>query len=176
VQPKLLVLSGPLGKSEFRFSAPVSIGRDAANPICIDDPAVAQIHCRIARQNDSFLLTDQDSSSGTFVNGIPVKQRVLAPGDQIAVGSSLFLFQMEGAAAAAISPVQLDDTSAVSGQEQQLRHDELLYLHPESLAALPPSARLDRTLSTLLKISTAIGSIRDVELTSYPPNVAPSSW
>jgi transcriptional regulator with GAF, ATPase, and Fis domain len=163
VQPKLLALSGPLGKSEFRFSAPVSIGRDAANPICIDDPAVAQVHCKIARQNESFLLTDQDTASGTFVNGIPIKQRVLAPGDQIAVGSSLFLFQMEGAVAAAISPVQLDDASPASGQEQQLRHDELLYLHPESLAALPQSARLDRALSTLLKISTAIGSIRDVE-------------
>src|SRR6266478_408551 len=142
MQPKLLSLSGPLGKSEFRFSAPVSIGRDSSNPICIDDPAVSPLHCKIARQNDDFLLTDQDTASGTFVNGIPVKQRAMA---------------------AAISPVQLDDTSPASGQEQQLRHDELLYLHPETLAALPQSARLDRALSTLLKISTAIGSIRDVE-------------
>jgi two-component system, NtrC family, response regulator HydG len=163
VQPKLLALSGPLGKSEFRFSAPLSIGRDASNPICIDDPAVSPLHCKIAPQDDGFLLTDQDTASGTFVNGIPVKQRVLASGDQIAVGGSLFLFQVDGAAAAAISPVQLDDASPASGQEQQLRHDELLYLHPESLAALPQSARLDRALSTLLKISTAIGSIRDVE-------------
>jgi transcriptional regulator with GAF, ATPase, and Fis domain len=163
VQLKLLVLSGPLGKSEFRFSAPVSIGRDASNPICIDDPAVSPLHCKIARQNENFLLTDQDTPSGTFVNGIPVKQRVLAPGDHIAVGSSLFLFEMDGAVGAAISPVQLDDASPASGQEQQLRHDELLYLHPESLAALPQSARLDRALITLLKISTAIGSIRDVE-------------
>jgi len=162
VQLKLLALSGPLGKSEFRFSAPVSIGRDASNPICIDDPAVSPLHCKIARQNENFLLTDQDTPSGTFVNGIPVKQRVLAPGDHIAVGSSLFLFEMDGAVAA-ISPVQLDDASPASGQEQQLRHDELLYLHPKSLAALPQSARLDRALITLLKISTAIGSIRDVE-------------
>jgi transcriptional regulator with GAF, ATPase, and Fis domain len=163
VQPKLLALSGPLGKSEFRFSAPLSIGRDASNPICIEDPAVSPLHCQIARQNESFLLTDLDTASGTFVNGIPVKQRVLSPGDQIAIGSSLFLFQVEGAAAPALSPVQLDDTYSASGQEQQLRHDELLYLHPESLAALPQSARLGRALSTLLKISTAIGSIRDVE-------------
>jgi Nif-specific regulatory protein len=163
VQPKLVALSGPLGKSEFRFSAPLSIGRDADNPICIEDLAVSPRHCQIALQNESFLLTDLDTASGTFVNGIPVKQRVLTPGDQIAVGNSLFLFQVEGAAAQAISPVQLDDTSSASGQEQQLRHDELLYLHPESLAALPQSARLDRALSTLLKISTAIGSIRDVE-------------
>src|SRR5713101_10096228 len=112
MQLKLLSLSGPLGKSEFRFSAPMSIGRDASNPICIDDPGVSPLHCKIARQNDDFLLTDQDTSTGTFVNGIPVKQRVLAPGDQIAVGSSLFLFQMDGNAAAAISPVQLDEDPA----------------------------------------------------------------
>src|SRR5260370_295641 len=88
---------------------------------------------------------------------------LLAPADQIAIRGSMFLFQLEGSPARAISPVQLDDGSAPSGQEQQLRTDELLYLHPESLAALPQSARLDRALSTLLKISTAIGSIPDVD-------------
>jgi len=163
VQPKLLALGGPWGKSEFRFSAPLSIGRAASNPICLEDPGVAPLHCQIAHQGDGFLLTDLDTASGTFVNGIPVTQRLLAPGDQIAIGGSLFLFQLEGSPAPAISPVQLDDSSSPSGQEQQLRTDELLYLHPESLAALPQSARLDRALSTLLKISTAIGSIRDVE-------------
>jgi transcriptional regulator with GAF, ATPase, and Fis domain len=163
LQPKLLALSGPLGKSQFRFSGPVSIGRDVSNVICIEDPAVSLRHCQIAQQHENFVLTDLETVSGTFVNGIPVKQRHLSPGDQIAIGNSLFLFQMESSPAAAISPVQLDDTSAVTGQEQQLRHDELVYLHPDSLAALPHSARLDRALSTLLKISTAIGSIRDVE-------------
>jgi transcriptional regulator with GAF, ATPase, and Fis domain len=162
VQPKLLALSGPLGKSEFRFAVPLSIGRDSCNPICIDDPTVSGLHCQIARQNENFLLTDLETPSGTLVNGIPIKQRLLSPGDQIAIGNSLFLFQVEGAGAP-ISAVQLDETSLASGQEQQLRHDELVYLHPESLAALPQSARLDRALSTLLKISTAIGSIRDVE-------------
>ena len=163
MQPKLLALSGPLGKSEFRFAPPLSIGRDAGNPICIEDAAVSPRHCQIERKDGGFLLTDLDTPAGTFVNGIPVKQRVLASGDQIAVGSSLFLFQVEDTAASGSSAVQLDESSTVSGQEQQLRRDELLYLHPESLAALPQSARLDRALSTLLKISTAIGSIRDVE-------------
>jgi transcriptional regulator with GAF, ATPase, and Fis domain len=163
VQPKLVALSGPLGKSEFRFTAPLSIGRDASNGICMEDAAVAPRHCQIVRHNEGLVLTDLETASGTFVNGIPVKQRLLTPGDQIAIGGSLFLFQIEGAVATPISLVQIDDTSAVTGHEQQLRHDELLYLHPESLAALPQSARLDRALSTLLKISTAIGSIRDVE-------------
>lgn len=104
-----------------------------------------------------------DSDSGTFVNGIPVKQRVLAPGDQIAIGTSLFLFEVERSPAPARSAVQLDENSAAGAQVEQLRHDELLYLHPDSLAALPQPERLARALSTLLKISTAIGSIRDVE-------------
>jgi transcriptional regulator with GAF, ATPase, and Fis domain len=163
VQPKLLALSGPLGKSEFRLFSPLSIGRDASNSIRVEDSSVSPLHCHIVSQDERFLLTDLDSASGTFVNGIPVKQRLLTPGDQIAIGSSLFLFQMEEPATGPTNPVQFDDTTSASGQEQHLRHDELLYLHPESLAALPQSARLDRALSTLVKISKAIGTIRDVE-------------
>ncbi len=163
VQPKLTALSGPLGKSEFRFSGPLSIGRDAANSVCIEDTSVSQRHCQIVSQDGRFLLTDLGSTSGTFVNGIPVNQRLLASGDQIAIGSSLFCFQVEGSPASASNPVELDETAAGSGKEQQLSQEELLYLHPESLAALPHTERLDRALRTLLKISTAIGSIRNGE-------------
>jgi transcriptional regulator with GAF, ATPase, and Fis domain len=163
MQPKVSVLSGPLGNSEFRFSGAVSIGRDASNEVCIEDASVSSRHCQIVRENGQYLLTDLGSASGTFVNGIPVARRVLAAGDQVAVGTSLLRFQLEGAPESASHRVELDETPAVSGQEQQLRQDELLYLHPESLAALPHSARLDRALRTLLKISTAIGSIRNVE-------------
>ena len=40
-------------------------------------------------------MSDRDSQNGTFVNGIPVKARVLVNGDQIAVGSSVFVFLWE---------------------------------------------------------------------------------
>jgi transcriptional regulator with GAF, ATPase, and Fis domain len=163
VQPKLAALSGPLRKSEFPVTGIVSIGRDTSNSICLEDASVSPSHCRVTGDNGSFLLTDMDSDSGTFVNGIPVKQRVLASGDEIAIGSSLFVFQLERSKNPGRCTVQLDEDSAAGAQVEQLRPDELLYLHPDSLAALPQSERLARTLSTLLKISTAIGSIRDVE-------------
>jgi transcriptional regulator with GAF, ATPase, and Fis domain len=163
VQPKLAALSGPLRKSEFPVAGVLSIGRNPSNSICLDEATVSPSHCRISCDNERFLLTDLDSDSGTFVNGIPVKQRVLASGDQIAIGSSLFVFEVERGSAPARSAVQLDEDSLAGTQVEQLRHDELLYLHPDSLAALPQSERLARALSTLLKISTAIGSIRDVE-------------
>ncbi len=163
MQPKLAVLSGPLRKSEFLLAGVLSIGRNSSSSICLEDTTVSPIHCRVSCDDERFLLVDLDSDSGTFVNGIPVKQRVLAPGDQIAVGSSLFIFEVERSPAPARSAVQLDEDPATGTQVQQLRKDELVYLHPDSLAALPQPARLARALGTLVKISTAIGSIRDVE-------------
>jgi transcriptional regulator with GAF, ATPase, and Fis domain len=163
VQPKLAALSGPLRKSEFPVAGFVSIGRNSSNLITLEDESVSPSHCRINCDNGRFLLTDMDSDSGTFVNGIPVKQRELAPGDQIAIGSSLFLFEVERSPAPARSAVQLDEDATGSAQLQKLRKDELLYLQPDSLAALPQTARLARALGTLVKVSTAIGSIRDVE-------------
>jgi transcriptional regulator with GAF, ATPase, and Fis domain len=163
VQPKLAALSGPLRNSEFRVAGVLSIGRAVSNSICLEDASVSPSHCSISGDNGRFLLIDTESGSGTFVNGIPVKQRVLAPGDEIAIGSSLFVFELERTQIPGGSSVQLDEDSAAGAQVEQLRPDELLYLHPESLAALPQSERLARALSTLLKISTAVGSIRDVE-------------
>jgi transcriptional regulator with GAF, ATPase, and Fis domain len=163
VQPKLAALSGPVRKSQFSVGGFLSIGRDTSNSICLEDASVSPKHCVIRCEKESFLLTDLGSGSGTFVNGIPVKQRELALGDQIAIGGSLFLFEGEQSPAPARSAVQLDEDSAAGAQVHQLRNDELLYLHPDSLAALPQPARLARALGTLVKISTAIGSIRDVE-------------
>jgi len=127
VQPKLAALSGPLRKSDFPFAQFVSIGRDSSNSIRLDDRAVSPNHCRISLDSERFLLTDLESDSGTFVNGIPVKQRVLAAGDQIAVGNSLFLFQLENSPVSASSPVELDENPLAGGQRQQLRPDELVY-------------------------------------------------
>ncbi len=163
MQPKLAALSGPLRKSEFPVAGFLSIGRDSSNSVCLEDTSVSANHCHITADKEQFLLTDLGSGSGTFVNGIPVKERVLAAGDQIAVGSSLLLFQLDDSPASTSSPVELDENPLAGGEMQELRPDELLYLNPESLAALPQSARLARALRTLLKISTAIGSIRDVD-------------
>ena len=162
MQPKLLALSGPLQKTEFSLEATVCIGSASSNLIRVQDAGVSAQHCRIAVENGRFILTDLDSSTGTFVNGMPVKQRELDSGDQIAVGDSVFLFQTDVSRAIS-NPLQLDDGLTEKPPLQQIHRDELLYLNPEALAALPQQERLSRNLSALLRISTAIGSIRDVQ-------------
>jgi Nif-specific regulatory protein len=167
VQAKLVAISGPLRKSEFEVGVGVAIGSAEANAICLEDATVSPRHCEIAVVGDRCVLSDLESESGTFVNGLPVKQRELATGDEIAIGNSVFLFSAEKTRAAAYSEVQLDEGAGTHGPVQQLRYGDLAYLRPESLAALPAPERMARNLSVLLRISTGIGALRDAELLSW---------
>jgi transcriptional regulator with GAF, ATPase, and Fis domain len=163
VQAKLLAIRGPLGEAEFRLGRVVPIGSAAENAIRLEDGTVSAHHCRIEVKGERYVVTDLESPAGTFVNGIPIKQRELSAGDEITVGSTVFIFREEQARASGGSSVELDVTEAPHGHVEQLRHEEMLYLRPESLAALPQSARMARNLSLLLRISTSIGSMRDAE-------------
>jgi transcriptional regulator with GAF, ATPase, and Fis domain len=162
VQPKLLTLSGPLRNTEFPLESMATIGNASTNLIRLQDAVVSPHHCRITQEGGRFILTDLESCSGTFVNGMPVQQRELSAGDEIAVADSVFLFQTDVSRATS-NPLQLDDSPVENAAAQQFHRDDLVYFDPESLAGLPQSERLSRNLSALLRISKAIGSIRDVE-------------
>jgi transcriptional regulator with GAF, ATPase, and Fis domain len=164
MRTKLLAISGPLRKSEFALGTEdLTIGRDGDNQICIQDSGVSPHHCTIVFEDDRVVLSDLDSHSGTFVNGIPIRQRELKSGDEIAVGGSVFLFEGEKSKSAPSSPVQMTEANAINVRTLELPSDELRNLRPETLAALPRQARMARNLSVLLQIGRAIGSLRDEE-------------
>jgi transcriptional regulator with GAF, ATPase, and Fis domain len=158
---KLLAISGPLRKSVFPLSAQLAIGRDTRNSIRIEDQAVSPHHCVIESHDGKVILTDLASHFGTFVNGIPVKDRELKSGDQIAIGNSVFLFETEKLHNTASSSLELSEPEPLNLKALQFRPHELLNLDAPSLAALPQPARVARNLNTLLQISRAIGSLRD---------------
>jgi len=165
VNPRLSAISGPLRDSVFPLTEDVlSTGREFSNRLAIDDALVAPQHCEVKQNGERWVLHDLGSPTGTFVNGLPVQERPLANGDRVAIGGSVFLFLSEEAFQAHPNPVEMDD----DGEEAQkattrLRREDMRYLHPNALAALPTAERLARDLQTLLKISTAIGSVRNVE-------------
>jgi transcriptional regulator with GAF, ATPase, and Fis domain len=163
VQPKLASLSGPLRNAEFLIGASLSIGSDLSNTICLVSPNVSARHCILSLQEGRCVLTDLESHSGSFVNGLPVKRRELKSGDHIAIGESVFLYQAEGTATNRSSSVQIDTAAEEETSLRQLHPEELVYLHPQSLAALPQSERLSRNLTTLLRISTSIGTLLDLD-------------
>jgi Nif-specific regulatory protein len=158
---KLLAISGPLRKSEFPLCAQVAIGTDTRNTIRLEDSTVSPQHCVIESHDGKVVLTDLESHFGTFVNGIPVKDRELKSGDQIAVGNSVFLFETEPLRSTASIPMHLYAPEELNLKVLQFRPHELHNLDAVSLAALPQPARVARNLNTLLQISRALGSLRD---------------
>jgi transcriptional regulator with GAF, ATPase, and Fis domain len=164
---KLVGLGGLLDKAEFVVGGGVRIGSAPGNGVCLEDAGVAERHCEIAVEDGRFVLTDLDSAGGTFVNGIPVKRKELQAGDEVSIGDSVFLFRIEERGAVGSSAVQLDKTHVPSATARQLRYEELTYLKPESLAALPVTERRARNLSVLLRMSAGIGALRDEELLAW---------
>jgi transcriptional regulator with GAF, ATPase, and Fis domain len=158
---KLLAISGPLRKAEFPLSAQLAIGSGAGNTIRLEDSAVSLHHCVIESHYGKVVLTDLESHFGTFVNGIPIKDRELKSGDQIAIGNSVFLLETEKLHNTASSPVQISAPETLNLKVLQFGPHELLNLDAASLAALPQPTRVARNLNTLLHISRALGSLHD---------------
>ena len=68
------------------------LGRDASNAIQLHDTEVSRHHAELRRRDDEYLISDLNSSNGTFVNGQRVRQHRLDSGDQVQVGSTLMLY------------------------------------------------------------------------------------
>ena len=63
----------------------INIGRMLTNDLVLDDPRVSRNHAQLRAVQDSYMLFDLDSSGGTFVNDVPVRQTRLYPGDVISL-------------------------------------------------------------------------------------------
>jgi Inner membrane component of T3SS, cytoplasmic domain len=67
----------------FTLDAPRLIGRSDDADIRIDDPAFAERHARIEMIGERIILRDLGAGEGSVVNGEPMRDALLAPGDQI---------------------------------------------------------------------------------------------
>ena len=97
---KLVVLAGPrCGDTMSIDAAETSIGRDTQNHLTIPDHLMSRRHCAIGTSATFCTLRDLGSANGTYVNGMPVRERTLVHGDRIRVGDSVLLFLQAGAGA-----------------------------------------------------------------------------
>ena len=163
-KPRLIAISGPVEGMTFPLTqAEISIGRESSNGICVNDHSISRRHCLIKKEGESFRIIDSESYNGTFVNGLPVGEQSLNHGDQIAVGSVLFLFLIDETGATAQAAVELSDVELTNHSTIRLARNDALYLKPAAaLPALPAEARVARDLDALLKISMSLSTIRDL--------------
>jgi pSer/pThr/pTyr-binding forkhead associated (FHA) protein len=81
-------INGPMGGRSIELRVPqISIGSVASNDVVLSDPAVSESHVVIVCPGDRFILKDQGSTNGVYVNGVRVKNYVLAGGDQLRIGN-----------------------------------------------------------------------------------------
>ena len=165
MNPRLVVRDGPLKGSVYSLDdTDFSMGRNPSNRLAISDPSLSRQHCVIAKHDGQFEIRDLESRNGTFVNNVPVRERALTDGDEIQIGNSLFLFLLEETKIIPTPAVRLDERNMLTGATVLLRSEDSRYLQPEKVATAPlPTVRLARDLRALLKISTAINSVRKLE-------------
>ncbi|MCX8035965.1 MAG: FHA domain-containing protein [Candidatus Sumerlaeia bacterium] len=85
---RLKIYRSPKDYRTETFRQPrITIGRDINNDIVIAEKAVSRSHCRIECLADGWQLTDLESTNGTYLNGIAIRQSRLKDGDVIVVGS-----------------------------------------------------------------------------------------
>ena len=91
--PRLVAISGPLKGATFApGNEDVTIGRDDSNRVVLDDLASSRCHCVIQKEGERFRIVDLKSRNRSFVNGVPITEKLLEHGDQIRIGISVFLF------------------------------------------------------------------------------------
>lgn len=65
----------------------ILIGRHASADIRLSDMSVSRYHAMLGVSDGVWTITDLGSKSGTFVNGVPVKKKILHENDIIIIGS-----------------------------------------------------------------------------------------
>jgi pSer/pThr/pTyr-binding forkhead associated (FHA) protein len=70
----------------------ITMGRQEDNTIVIDNLAVSGYHAKIDKLGGEYILTDLQSTNGTFVNDQKVVSHRLSHGDNIAIGKHVILF------------------------------------------------------------------------------------
>ena len=71
----------------------LTVGRDAANDICLENPGVSRRHARIYKHLYPFYVEDLESTNGTFLNGKRMTIRAaLNNNDEITIGKHTLVF------------------------------------------------------------------------------------
>ena len=94
-----VVLRGACGQSFgrcFPLTEPLVIGSGPDAGLRLDEPALEAQHCQLEHHNDFIALRDLGSEEGSMVNGVPVRNARLHPGDQLVVEQQRFVIEAPG--------------------------------------------------------------------------------
>lgn len=90
-------LSGAHFGRSYTLTEPRVFGRSPAADVRLDDPAVAERHAVVELHGDRVVLRAMaNGGETTLVNGVPVRDAMLAPGDQLVIEQHRFVLEAPG--------------------------------------------------------------------------------
>ena len=101
--PRVLLrgVGGRYHGRSFTLERPRLVGRAAEADIRLDEPGIADRQARLEPHGDCVQLRDLGSAEGSLVNGQPVRDALLRPGDQVVFdGGHRFVVETPGHASA----------------------------------------------------------------------------
>ena len=148
---KLKIISGKGIGDTFELNAPkISIGRDAANDIALNDASVSRYHAVIERRGADFYISDLGSLNGTSVGTAEAADTRLADGDRVTVGYFTFRF-LTSETGEDTSGVYLDKTELYLPENSvRLRIEEVF-------------GAMARDLTAILQLIEKVGAIRETD-------------
>ena len=89
----LVAIAGPSAPRTFGLEeGSISIGQADDCDVVITDRYVSHRHCLLEVGPTETLIRDLGSKNGTLLNGLPVTESVLRPGDRITIGTTELVF------------------------------------------------------------------------------------
>jgi pSer/pThr/pTyr-binding forkhead associated (FHA) protein len=126
----------------------IKIGRQLDNHIILEDPRVSRSHAQIKLVNDRFVIFDMNSTGGTFVNGQPISQSVLYPGDVVSLAGVVFIFSQEMPAKPGdVKIIELGSPYAADRPTAVIHREEIKpqkKINPKDLPDLPKTGPLSK--------------------------------
>jgi hypothetical protein len=91
----VMVQGNNVGRTYPLLLGRITLGRRRDSDIFLEDVTVSRQHAALVRDsNGRFVLYDEGSKNGTFVNGEPISERVLEDGDSIRMGQIVLRFRL----------------------------------------------------------------------------------
>ena len=94
---KIFFIEGTRGNTEIDVPDDIElvIGRGPECVLILEDAGISTTHARLTMEGGSWIITDLDSSNGTYVNDEEISTSTLEHGDEVIVGASTFLFSTQ---------------------------------------------------------------------------------
>ena len=92
---KLLCMTGPSkGTSYFLTGNRVVLGRSDKADVKVEDTKSSREHAELVKNKNRYVLSDLGSANGIVVNDLKVNQHVLADGDKIIIGATVYKYSV----------------------------------------------------------------------------------